>query len=92
MRFRLKEAHPLYYKLEKLFEFLESAKIDLCWNPYAGFIVTHEGKEYNLLDQEDRDRPSLYNLPPTMEWKLCREASKEEEDEHLAKKARPVVG
>lgn len=79
MRFRLKDDHPLFPKLEQLFDKMDELGIELWYDPYRGFIVQHEKREYELLDLEDLgDRSSLTQLPPTMEWKLCREATAEE--------------
>ena len=71
---RLTEAHPLYKKLEKLFDFMADEGIQIESN---GYLVVHAGGVSATIMDLEADPASLCEgvgeLPPALEWKLIKQ-------------------
>lgn len=72
---RAKPEHPLYRKLEQVFELMDQLHLSIENDRMGRTYVESDGQRYHLLDLESD--MSNYDLtvgvlPPTTEWKLVR--------------------
>jgi dGTP triphosphohydrolase len=74
-RLRLKETHPLYQKVEKLFELAD--ELGLSFQIYYNSVFVYQKDDsitYNMEDIEDGQ--TINELPPRFEWKITCENPK----------------
>lgn len=74
-RLRLTDNHPAMQALNRVFECMATEGITINADRY-GTMVSHEGKEYWLMDLESGDRHmgAITQFPSEMEFKLIKES------------------
>ena len=74
MPIRAREWHPLMQKLERIFQKMEEEGVTISWEDRCFVVTEKDGKEWELLDLEDRDyQLGPTTFPPTLEYKLVRD-------------------
>lgn len=76
---RLTEKHPTYQKVQKLFDQMEEAKLSFYVADYGQILVKDDEfpeTSFELRDLEHEESSSIvqsiYELPPTLEWKVVK--------------------